>query len=246
MTNKQKFPVDGIYCRYVKRLLDIVCAVLTLLVFWWLLLVVAIIVRAHFGAPVIFKQPRPGKIDRKTGQEKIFYLYKFRTMTNERDENGELLPDVQRLTHFGKLLRATSLDELPEVWNILRGDMSVIGPRPQLVRDMVFMSKEHRTRHVVRPGLSGLAQISGRNALAWDNKFKVDLEYIRHIGFIYDVKIVLRTVASVLKRSSKADEIDICADYGDYLLEKHLIDRDYYDEKQLEAKKILEGVKSGK
>lgn len=163
-------------------------------------------------------------------------------MTDERDENGELLPDKQRLTHFGKMLRSTSLDELPEVWNIFRGDMSVIGPRPQLVRDMVFMSAEHRKRHVIRPGLSGLAQISGRNALAWENKFKVDLEYIRHISFFYDVKIVFRTVYNVFKRGSKADEIDICADYGDYLLENHLIDREYYDQKQLEAKKILESI----
>ena len=180
------------YKRYIKRALDIFCALAAIIVFWWLYLIVAILVRVKLGSPVIFKQPRPGK------DERIFNLYKFRTMTDERDENGNLLPDEVRLTKFGKLLRATSLDELPECINILKGDMSVVGPRPQLVRDMVFMTDAQRTRHTVRPGLTGLAQVSGRNNITWEQKFEYDLRYIDRITFIGDLKIILQTVNLLL------------------------------------------------
>ena len=154
----------GIYEKYIKRLLDIFCSVMAFTCFGWLYLIVAIFVKVKLGSPVLFTQPRPGK------DEKIFKLYKFRTMTDERDENGELLEDEARLTEFGKWLRSTSLDELPEAFNILKGDMSVIGPRPQLIRDMVFMTKTQRRRHSVRPGLSGLAQVNGRNDIDWEEK----------------------------------------------------------------------------
>lgn len=166
-----------LYERYIKRLLDIICALAALIVFGWLYIIVAILVRVKLGSPVLFTQPRPGK------DEKIFKLYKFRTMTDARDENGKLLPDDVRLTKFGKALRSTSLDELPEAFNILKGDMSVIGPRPQLVRDMVFMTPEQRLRHTVRPGLSGLAQTRGRKSLAWSS---VMLAY-HNIGKIGEV-----------------------------------------------------------
>lgn len=155
---------ETFYQRYGKRVIDLCLSLVLLILFWWVLAIVAILVRVKLGGPVLFKQPRPGK------DEKIFKLYKFRTMTDERDEKGNLLPDEVRLTRFGKALRATSLDELPEVLNIVRGEMAIIGPRPQLVRDMVFMTPEQRKRHFVRPGLSGLAQVNGRNAIAWDDK----------------------------------------------------------------------------
>ena len=154
-----------VYERYIKRVLDLIWAILAIVVFWWLYIIIAILVKIKLGSPVIFKQQRPGL------NEKVFSLYKFRTMTDERDENGNLMPDEVRLTKFGKWLRSTSLDELPEVFNIINGDMSVIGPRPQLVRDMVFMTEEQRERHSVRPGLSGLAQVNGRNSISWENKF---------------------------------------------------------------------------
>ena len=166
----------GFYEKYIKRLLDFLCAFLAVIALFWLYLIIAVVVRAKMGSPVIFTQLRPGVI-RKDGKEKIFRMYKFRTMTDERDENGKLLPDEMRLPKFGKMLRATSLDELPEIFNILKGDMSFIGPRPQLVRDMVFMSDPIRMRHTAKPGLSGLAQVNGRNAVTWEQKFSLDLQY---------------------------------------------------------------------
>lgn len=222
------------YKRYIKRALDIFCALAAIIVFWWLYLIVAILVRVKLGSPVIFKQPRPGK------DERIFNLYKFRTMTDERDENGNLLPDEVRLTKFGKLLRDTSLDELPECFNILKGDMSVVGPRPQLVRDMVFMTDAQRSRHTVRPGLTGLAQVSGRNNITWEQKFEYDLRYIDRITFIGDLKVILQTVGKVLKKSDTVREgtaSDI--DYGDWLMLEGKVDRAAYDEKQAEAKELL-------
>lgn len=229
---------QGFYEEYVKRPLDILCALAALIVFSWLYIIIAILVRVKLGSPVIFKQPRPGK------DEKIFNLYKFRSMTDERDENGELLSDEVRLTKFGKALRATSLDELPEAFNILKGDMSVIGPRPQLVRDMVFMTPEQRLRHTVRPGLSGLAQTRGRNALSWDGKLATDLEYIQKVTFLGDVKIIFNTVKQVFFRQkgledSDVDEIDITDDFGDYLLKQGRVTQEKYDEKQAEAKQLL-------
>ena len=229
---------ETLYERYIKRLLDIICALAALIVFGWLYIIVAILVRVKLGSPVLFTQPRPGK------DEKIFKLYKFRTMTDARDENGKLLPDDVRLTKFGKALRSTSLDELPEAFNILKGDMSVIGPRPQLVRDMVFMTPEQRLRHTVRPGLSGLAQTRGRNALSWDGKLETDLEYIQHVTFLGDLKIIFDTVKQVFFRqkgleNSDVDEVEITDDFGDYLLKAGRVDREEYERKQVEAKTLL-------
>lgn len=229
---------QGIYERYIKRLLDIICALAALIVFGWLYIIVAVLVRVKLGSPVLFTQPRPGK------DEKIFKLYKFRTMTDARDENGKLLPDDVRLTKFGKALRSTSLDELPEAFNILKGDMSVIGPRPQLVRDMVFMTPEQRLRHTVRPGLSGLAQTRGRNALSWDGKLETDLEYIQHVTFLGDLKIIFDTVKQVFFRqkgleNSDVDEVEITDDFGDYLLKAGRVSMEKYVEKQAEAKELL-------
>lgn len=184
----------GPYEKYFKRPLDVVCALLALVVFCWLYALVAILVRIKLGSPVLFTQMRPGK------DEKIFKLYKFRTMTDERDENGELLPDEVRLTRFGKLLRSTSLDELPEVFNILKGDMSVIGPRPLLVGYLDRYSPEQHRRHEVRPGLSGYAQVHGRNAVSWKERFQMDVAYVDHITFMGDVKILAATVLTALKR----------------------------------------------
>lgn len=184
----------GIYERWFKRAVDIACALAALLVFWWLYIIVAVLVRVKLGSPVLFCQPRPGK------DEKIFKLYKFRTMTDERDEDGNLLPDDVRLTKFGKLLRSTSLDELPEAFNILKGDMSVIGPRPLLVEYIPRYNEQQRRRHEVRPGLTGLAQVNGRNAITWEEKFQKDIQYVDNITFFGDVKIVFLTVAKALKR----------------------------------------------
>lgn len=154
------------------------------------------------GSPIIFKQARPGKINPKTGKEKIFYLYKFRSMTDEKDEDGNLLPDDKRLTKFGRILRSTSMDELPEVINILKGDMSIIGPRPLLVEYLPYYSEREHHRHDVRPGLSGWAQINGRNAIdSWEQRFKYDLEYVNNVSFSFDVKVIFMTVVKVLKRS---------------------------------------------
>ncbi len=229
------------YERFIKRLLDIFCSLLAITVFCWLYAIIAILVRVKLGAPVLFKQPRPGLIDPKTGKERIFDMYKFRTMTNERDTDGNLLPDEKRLGRFGKLLRSTSLDELPEVFSILRGDMSVIGPRPQLVRDMVFMSDEQRMRHTAKPGLSGLAQVKGRNAITWEEKLNWDLKYIEKVSFIGDVKILFETVAAVFKRSGITDGENATAlDYGDALLRAGKVSQEEYNCKQIEAKKILE------
>ena len=228
----------GFYELYIKRLMDIVCSLAAIIVFSWLYIIVAVLVRVQLGSPVLFKQPRPGK------DEKIFNLYKFRTMTDERNENGELLPDEVRLTKFGKWLRSTSMDELPEALNILKGDMSVIGPRPQLVRDMTFMTAEQRKRHCVRPGLSGLAQTRGRNALSWDGKLATDLEYIEHVTFLGDVKIIFDTVKQVFFKekgleNSDIDEVDITDDFGDYLLKAGRVSKEEYDQKMNEAKELL-------
>lgn len=227
---------DGIYCRYIKRILDVFCALAAMIVFCWLYAIIAVLVRVKLGSPVIFRQPRPGK------DEKIFYLYKFRSMTDERDENGELLPDELRLTKFGKLLRSTSLDELPEAWNILKGDMSVVGPRPQLVRDMVFMTPEQRQRHSVRPGLTGLAQVNGRNCISWEQKFVYDLQYIDcGITLCGDLRILLQTVLKVLSRSDVVREgTQSDLDFGDWLIQTGRIDPVSYAAKQSEAKHLLE------
>ena len=231
------------YKNGIKRVLDIVCALLALIVFCWLYALIAILVRVKLGSPVLFKQPRPGKKG-KDGKETIFMLCKFRTMTDERDETGRLLPDEQRLTKFGKKLRDWSLDELPEAINILRGDMSVVGPRPQLVRDMVFMTEEQRHRHDVRPGLTGWAQVNGRNCIEWEDKINFDLQYIQRIGFWTDVKIVCVTVIKVLKTESISYEgMATAEDFGDYLLRAGGVSEEDYSQKQSEAKELITASK---
>ncbi len=228
------------YEKYIKRILDILCSLLAIIVFSWLYILIAIMVRIKMGSPVLFKQPRPGLI--KNGKETIFNMLKFRTMTDERDENGELLPDEKRLPKFGAWLRKTSLDELPEAFNILKGDMSVIGPRPQLVRDMVFMSEQQRMRHTAKPGLSGLAQVKGRNAISWEEKLDWDLKYIEKITFWTDLKLVLTTVISAFVKAEGINDGEnaTALDYGDALLKYEMVSQDDYLIKQAEAKKILE------
>ena len=194
----------GLYEKYFKRPLDLCCVIAAVIVFSWLYIIVAVLVRVKLGSPVMFSQERPGK------DEKIFKLYKFRTMTDERDENGELLPDDVRLTKFGKLLRATSLDELPEAFNIIKGDMSVIGPRPLLVRYLDRYNAEQRRRHEVRPGLSGYSQVHGRNAVSWQDKFKMDVEYVDHITFLGDLKIVWKSVmVAFVKRDGISSDTSV-------------------------------------
>lgn len=216
----------GIYENYIKRILDIILSLVALICLSPILLIVAILVRVKLGSPVLFKQKRPGK------DEKIFTLYKFRTMTDERDKSGNLLPDSQRLTKFGKFLRSTSLDELPELINIIKGDMSIVGPRPQLVRDMLFMTDEQRKRHSVRQGLTGLAQVNGRNNITWEDKLNYDLEYIQNITFIGDLKIILKTVLKVFRKDDiNTDGMDTAEDLCDYLLRTNKITEDEYKEK---------------
>lgn len=190
----------GVYEKFIKRPLDLICAVLVLLLFWWVYVIVALLVRTKLGSPVLFRQDRPGK------DGKIFKLMKFRSMTDERDENGKLLPDEVRLTGFGRLLRSTSLDELPEVFNIIRGDMSIIGPRPLLVRYLPLYSAEQNRRHEVRPGLTGWAQAHGRNLVSWEDKFKYDVWYADNITFANDMKVLFLTARSVLKREGISGE----------------------------------------
>lgn len=200
----EKHKPYGVYERFFKRPLDVLCALLALTVFCWLYTIVAILVRIKLGSPVIFKQNRPGK------NEKIFTLYKFRTMTDEKDENGNLLPDEVRLTKFGRFLRKTSLDELPEAVNILKGDMSVVGPRPLLVEYLPRYNEKQKHRHDVRPGLTGYAQVHGRNAISWEEKFDLDIEYVDKITFIGDVKIVFQTVfKSFVKQEGISSETNV-------------------------------------
>lgn len=193
---KRKERLIFMYRNHVKRWMDFILSLLAIICLSPVLLVTAILVRKKLGSPVIFKQKRPGK------DEKIFELYKFRTMTDERDENGNLLPDEKRLTSFGKKLRSTSLDELPELFNILKGDMSIVGPRPLLVEYLPWYTEEERRRHDVRPGLTGWAQVNGRNNIgSWEERFQYDLEYIEKCSFFFEIKIVIMTVMKVMKRS---------------------------------------------
>lgn len=194
----EKHKPYGVYERFFKRPLDILCALLALTVFCWLYAIVAILVRVKLGSPVIFKQNRPGK------NEKIFTLYKFRTMTDEKDENGNLLPDEVRLTKFGRFLRKTSLDELPEAFNILKGDMSVVGPRPLLVTYLPYYSETEKHRHDVRPGLSGWAQIHGRNYVSWDERLALDIEYVNKITFSRDLSVVFNSFLQAVKHEDIA------------------------------------------
>lgn len=219
----------GFYERFIKRPQDFILSLVALIVLSPVFLVLAILVKVKLGSPVIFKQQRPGLKDKRTGQEKIFTLYKFRSMTDACDKDGNPLPDDVRLTHFGKVLRSTSLDELPELVNILKGDMAIVGPRPQLVKDLVFMSDDIRQRHTVRPGLTGLAQVKGRNGIAWDEKFQCDLEYVDNVSFLNDIRIVFMTVKSVVRREGITEEgCETATDYGDWLLDNGMISQDEY------------------
>ena len=228
------------YAKFFKRALDIVLSFLALTVLSPILLIFSVVGAFAMHGNPFFTQLRPGKKG-KDGKEKIFKLIKFRTMSNRRDENGNLLPDNTRLNGYGRWLRSTSIDELPELINILIGDLSVVGPRPQLVRDMVFMTAEQRRRHDIRPGLTGLAQINGRNNITWEQKFEYDLLYIDSgITFLGDAKIVLKTVATVLKRSDTVREgTSSDLDFGDWLVVQGKIQEPEYEEKQEEAKQLL-------
>ncbi len=199
------------YRKCIKRCLDFLLSLCGIIVLGPVLVVLAVLVRVKLGSPVLFHQERPGR------HEKIFKLYKFRSMTDEKDAEGNLLPDEVRLTKFGRLLRSTSLDELPELFNILKGDMSLIGPRPLLVRYLPYYTEEERHRHDVRPGLTGLAQVNGRNALGWEDRFRYDLDYVNHLNFGLDLKIIGMTVGKVLKRSGTLSGADqTVADFDVY------------------------------
>ena len=199
--------MNGLYNKYIKRILDILISLTFIVLFSWLYLILVILVRIKLGSPILFCQERPGY------NEKIFTLYKFRTMTDKRDEKGNLLPDSERLTKFGSMLRSTSLDELPEMFNILKGDMSLIGPRPLLVEYLPYYTEEERLRHSVRPGLTGLAQVSGRNYLAWDKRLAKDVEYVNHISFIMDVRIIIKTIMVVFKKEDVSVDTNVVEGY---------------------------------
>lgn len=227
------------YAKCFKRVIDFTLSVIALIVLSPLLLILIIVGAIAMKGNPFFLQPRPGKKG-KDGREKIFKLIKFRTMSNAKDKDGNLFPDDQRLGKYGAWLRSTSLDELPELVNIALGSLSICGPRPFLVRDVVFMSDEQRRRHDVRPGLTGLAQVNGRNNITWEQKIEFDLEYIdKGITFIGDVKIILQTVGKVLKRSDTVREGTVSdMDFGDWLMMEGKVDQETYDTKQAEAKEI--------
>lgn len=231
----------GIYARFGKKAFDWFSALLLLIVISPVILVLTVIGAFAMKGNPFFVQLRPGKKDPRTGQERIFHLVKFRTMTNRKDQNGKLLPDEDRLNTYGRLLRKTSLDELPQLLNILSGTYSLIGPRAMLVRDMVFMSEEVRRRHTVYPGITGLAQVHGRNSITWEEKFEYDLRYVDSgITFSGDVRILLKTIVQVFKtgevvRKGTASDMD----YGDWLLQKGAVTTEEYEKKQGEALAIL-------
>jgi lipopolysaccharide/colanic/teichoic acid biosynthesis glycosyltransferase len=222
-----------LYIAYGKRLLDIIACLIAIILLSPLFIWLAWKIKRNIGSPVIFSQIRPGK------NNKLFRLYKFRSMTDAKDMEGNLLPDEARMTDFGRKLRATSLDELPELWNILKGDMSLVGPRPQLVRDMVFFTKEEMHRQDVTPGLTGLAQISGRNNIDWKDRFSYDIKYIENICLKEDLSIIWHTIFKVSKQEDIITEgMATSEDYGDWLLRNQKINQDEYDSKQIEAKII--------
>lgn len=230
-----------LYKQFFKRFYDIVLSGLAIIILSPLLLFLTIITAIKMKGNPFFTQLRPGKINKKTGKEKIFRLIKFRTMTNEKDEDGNLLPDEKRLNTYGKFLRSTSLDELPELFNIFIGQMSIVGPRPQLIKDLVFMSDEIRKRHTVRPGLTGLAQVSGRNNITWEQKFEYDLVYIKEVAFFKDIKFIFFTTANVIKRKNISREGTVTdVDFGQWLFNIDKIDLEVFEQKIEEVKNILE------
>ena len=228
------------YAKFWKRFFDFTLSLLALIVLSPILLILTVVGAIAMRGNPFFVQPRPGKKG-KDGREKIFYLIKLRSMSNKRGTNGELLPDDQRLGRYGAFLRSTSLDELPSLVNIVLGQLSIVGPRPFLVRDCVFLTDEQRRRHDVRPGLTGLAQVNGRNNITWEQKFEYDLLYIdRGITFLGDLKIIIQTVGKVLKRSDTVREGTVSdMDYGDWLVLEGKVDRATYDKKQEEARELL-------
>lgn len=229
------------YRHCFKRLYDFLLSSLAFIVLSPLLLVLIIINSIVLKGNPFFVQLRPGKINKKNNQERIFKLIKLKTMSDTKDENGNLLPDAQRLNKFGLFLRKTSLDELFSLINIIKGDLSIVGPRPQLVKDMVFMTDEQRKRHTVRQGLTGLAQVNGRNNITWEQKFVYDLEYIKHITFFGDIKIILKTILKVFKQEDINREGTMSdLDFGDYLLKEGKISKEEYQNKQSQAKLILD------
>lgn len=227
-----------LYKQFFKRFWDIFLSLLALSVFSWLFIILTIVGAIAMKGNPFFVQKRPGKKD-NNGKEKIFKLIKFRTMSNAKDKDGNLLPDEKRLNGYGKFLRSTSLDEFPEALNILIGDMSVIGPRPQLIKDLVFMNEEQRKRHDVRPGLSGLAQVNGRNNITWEQKFEYDLQYISHISIWKDLGLIFKTIGKIFARSDVTREgTNSDINFGDWLLQEDKITQEDYNNKQLEAKSI--------
>ena len=190
------------YKIFFKRFLDIIISSIFILCFWWLYIIIAILVKLKLGSPILFKQDRPGQ------NETIFKMYKFRTMTDAKDGLGILLPDSERLTSFGKFLRSTSLDEIPELWNVLKGEMSLVGPRPLMPKYLAYYTEEEKKRHNVRPGVTGWAQVNGRNSLTWEDKFRYDLEYVNSVSFWFDLKIVFITIKKVFKRQDISDFSD--------------------------------------
>ncbi len=225
------------YERYIKRFLDIVLSLIAIILLSPVLLILAIMVSIKLGSPVIFRQIRPGY------NEKLFTMMKFRSMTNATDEKGTPLPDEERLTSFGAKLRDTSLDELPELFNILKGDMSIVGPRPQLVRDMVFMTKDQRRRHQVRPGLTGLAQVNGRNAISWETKLQYDLDYIKKVTLLGDVKILVKTISRVFTHEDiSAEGMATAEDLGDFLFRTGRVTPEEYERLQTDAKSLIDNT----
>ena len=229
------------YAHGIKRVLDFFLSLIAVLFLSPILLILVFVGAIAMKGNPFFFQWRPGKKG-KDGKEKIFRIIKLRTMTDERDAEGNLLSDENRLTPYGKWLRSTSMDELFQLINVLKGDMALIGPRPQLVRDMVFMTEEQRKRHSVRPGVSGLAQVRGRNAISWEGKLAADIEYVEHISFMVDMKILGETIQKVVKREDvSAEGMETAEDYGDYLLRIGKIDETYYQAKRQEALNLLWG-----